>query len=67
MAKYAAAEASVASVDQVAQTHGGNGLAHGYGLGTLLVGARVARIAPVSSEMVLNVVAQLSLGLPRSS
>lgn len=66
MAKYAAAEASVACVDQAVQTLGGNGLAHEYGLGNLLIGARVARIAPVSREMILNFVAQFSLGLPKS-
>ncbi|MEO9139790.1 MAG: acyl-CoA dehydrogenase family protein [Jatrophihabitans sp.] len=66
MAKYAAAEASIACVDQAVQTHGGNGLAHEYGLGSLLIAARVARIAPVSREMVLNFVAQFSLGLPKS-
>jgi alkylation response protein AidB-like acyl-CoA dehydrogenase len=66
MAKYAAAEASIACVDQAVQTLGGNGLAHEYGLGNLLIGARVARIAPVSREMILNFVAQFSLGLPRS-
>jgi alkylation response protein AidB-like acyl-CoA dehydrogenase len=66
MAKYAAAEASVACVDQAVQTHGGNGLASEYGLGNLLIGARVARIAPVSREMILNFVAQFSLGLPKS-
>ena len=65
MAKYAAAEASIACVDQAVQTHGGNGLAHEYGLGNLLIGARVARIAPVSREMILNFVAQFSLGLPK--
>ncbi len=66
MAKYAAAEASIAAVDAAVQTHGGNGLASEYGLGTLLVTSRVARIAPVSREMVLNFVAQFSLGLPKS-
>jgi alkylation response protein AidB-like acyl-CoA dehydrogenase len=66
MAKYAAAEASIACVDQAVQTLGGNGLAHEYGLGSLLIGARVARIAPVSREMILNFVAQFSLGLPKS-
>ena len=35
MAKYAAAEASIACVDQAVQTLGGNGLAHEYGLGNL--------------------------------
>ena len=66
MAKYAAAEASIACVDQTVQTLGGNGLAHEYGVGALLIGARVARIAPVSREMILNFVAQFSLGLPKS-
>ena len=66
MAKYAAAEASIAAVDAAVQTHGGNGLASEYGLGTLLVSSRVSRIAPVSREMVLNFIAQFSLGLPKS-
>ncbi|GAA1191560.1 acyl-CoA dehydrogenase family protein [Prauserella alba] len=66
MAKYAAAEAATRTVDQAVQTHGGNGLASEYGLGTLLGAVRVGRIAPVSREMVLNFVAQHSLGLPKS-
>jgi alkylation response protein AidB-like acyl-CoA dehydrogenase len=66
MAKYAAAEANVRAVDQSVQTHGGNGLAAEYGLASMIATSRVARIAPVSREMVLNFVAQFSLGLPRS-
>jgi alkylation response protein AidB-like acyl-CoA dehydrogenase len=66
MAKYAAAEAAIACADQAVQTLGGNGLAHEYGLGNLLLASRVARIAPVSREMILNFVAQFSLGLPKS-
>jgi alkylation response protein AidB-like acyl-CoA dehydrogenase len=66
MAKYAAAEAAVACADQAVQTLGGNGLAHEYGLGNLLLATRVTRIAPVSREMILNFVAQFSLGLPKS-
>jgi alkylation response protein AidB-like acyl-CoA dehydrogenase len=66
MAKYAAAEANARAVDQAVQSHGGNGLATEYGLGTLLASSRVARIAPVSREMILNFVAQFSLGLPKS-
>ena len=66
MAKYAAAEAAVAAVDQAVQVHGGNGLATEYGLGSLVAAVRLARIAPVSREMVLNFVAQHTLGLPRS-
>jgi len=66
MAKYAAAEASCAVIDQAIQTHGGNGLASEYGLGSLLGASRVMRIAPVSREMILNYVAGYTLGLPRS-
>ena len=66
MAKYAAAEAALAAVDAAIQTHGGNGLATEYGLVPYLGLARLLRIAPVNREMVLNFVAQHSLGLPRS-
>jgi alkylation response protein AidB-like acyl-CoA dehydrogenase len=66
MAKYAGAEAAVACADQAVQTLGGNGLAHEYGLGNLVLATRVTRIAPVSREMILNFVAQFSLGLPKS-
>jgi alkylation response protein AidB-like acyl-CoA dehydrogenase len=66
MAKYAAAEASVHAVDQAVQSLGGNGLTKEYGVASLLAGARATRVAPVSREMILNFVAQNSLGLPRS-
>ncbi len=66
MAKYAAAEAGARAVDQAVQSLGGNGLASEYGLGTLIATSRVARIAPVSREMILNFVAQFSLHLPKS-
>jgi alkylation response protein AidB-like acyl-CoA dehydrogenase len=66
MAKYAAGEAIVRTVDQAIQTLGGNGLATEYGLATLLVASRLSRIAPVSREMILNFVSQHTLGLPRS-
>jgi hypothetical protein len=32
----------------------------------MIVGSRVGRIAPVSREMILNFVAQNTLGLPKS-
>jgi alkylation response protein AidB-like acyl-CoA dehydrogenase len=66
MAKYAAAEAALAAVDAAIQTHGGNGMSVEYGLIPLWGLARVLRIAPVNREMVLNYVAQHSLGLPKS-
>jgi len=66
MAKYAAAEAALAAVDAAIQTHGGNGLSSEYGLVPLWGIARLLRIAPVNREMILNYVAQHTLGLPRS-
>jgi alkylation response protein AidB-like acyl-CoA dehydrogenase len=66
MAKYAAGEASVRAVDQAVQSLGGNGLTQEYGIASVLTASRLARIAPVSREMILNFVAQTSLGLPRS-
>ena len=66
MAKFAAAEAAIKCVDRAIQTHGGNGFSLDYGLTDLYWGARVARTAPVSREMVLNYVAEHSLGLPKS-
>lgn len=66
MGKYAAAEAVVHCVDHAIQTHGGNGVALEYGISDMWWGARLTRIAPVSREMILNYVAEHSLGLPRS-
>jgi len=66
MAKYAAGEAAVAALDAAMQTHGGNGVSTEYGLMPYWGLARLLRIAPVSREMILNFVAQHSLGLPRS-
>lgn len=66
MAKYAAAEAAVKAVDQAVHTLGGNGLTQEYGLAQMITAARVARIAPVSREMILNYVSHQSLGLPKS-
>ncbi|MFF8607789.1 acyl-CoA dehydrogenase family protein [Streptomyces sp. NPDC015346] len=66
MAKYAAAEACVKAVDQSVHTLGGNGLTREFGLAQLITASRVARIAPVSREMILNYVSHQSLGLPKS-
>lgn len=66
IAKFAAADSSLKALDQAMQTHGGNGLALEYGLADLWFVARMLKTAPVSREMVLNFVAQTSLGLPRS-
>ncbi|MGW5864535.1 acyl-CoA dehydrogenase family protein [Streptomyces sp. NPDC055239] len=66
MAKLAAADACVRAVDQSVHTLGGNGLTKEFGLASLIVASRVARIAPVSREMILNYVSHQTLGLPKS-
>jgi alkylation response protein AidB-like acyl-CoA dehydrogenase len=66
MAKYAAAEASVRTVDQAIQALGGSSMTAEFGLAAMLANVRTTRIAPVSREMILNFVAQYSLGLPKS-
>ena len=66
MAKFAAADASLEALDQALQTHGGNGFALEYGLADLWFIARLNKTAPVSREMILNFIAQHSLGLPKS-
>jgi alkylation response protein AidB-like acyl-CoA dehydrogenase len=66
MAKFSAADASLEALDQAIQTHGGNGMAIEYGLADLWFIARLHKTAPVSREMILNFLAQHSLGLPKS-
>jgi alkylation response protein AidB-like acyl-CoA dehydrogenase len=66
IAKFAAADASLKALDQAIQTHGGNGFSYEYGLADLWFIARLHKTAPVSREMILNFVAQHSLGLPKS-
>ncbi len=66
IAKFAAAEAMIRTLDQAIQVHGGNGMSREYGLAPLWFLARMLRTAPTSREMVLNFVAEHSLGLPAS-
>lgn len=66
MAKYAAGELAVKAADRAIQVHGGNGMALEYGLTDHWLAARLLQIAPVSREMILNHIAQHSLGLPKS-
>ncbi len=65
-AKYASAEAGIHCVDAALQAHGGNGFTLEYGVSELWWSARLLRTAPVTAEMILNYVAQHSLGLPKS-
>ena len=66
IAKFAAARAANFALDRAIQTHGGNGVTREYGLTEFWWPVRTLRIAPVSEEMILNHVAQHTLGLPRS-
>lgn len=66
MAKLLAADAAVSAVDQAVHSMGGNGLTVEYGVAPMITLSRIAKIAPVSREMILNFVAQTSLGLPKS-
>ncbi|WP_243718193.1 acyl-CoA dehydrogenase family protein [Actinomadura sp. 7K534] len=66
MAKLTASEAASDALDAAMQTLGGNGMSREYGLATLHGLVRLFRIAPVSSEMLLNHVAHKRLSLPRS-
>lgn len=66
MAKFAAAEAAIHAIDAAIQAHGGNGLTVEYGLVQLYGMARLLKIAPVNSEMILNYVATHVLGMPKS-
>jgi acyl-CoA dehydrogenase len=47
-------------------THGGMGYAKEYHVERMMREAMLARIAPVSREMILNFIAERVLGLPKS-
>jgi alkylation response protein AidB-like acyl-CoA dehydrogenase len=66
MAKLLGSQAGLEALDAAIQTHGGNGVALEYQLATYYFIVRMLNIGPVSSEMILNFVAERSLGLPRS-
>jgi alkylation response protein AidB-like acyl-CoA dehydrogenase len=66
IAKFAAGDACTQALDRAIQVHGGNGLSNEFGLSDLWFIARMFKTAPVSREMILNHIAQHSLGLPKS-
>ena len=65
-AKLLGADAGFAACDAALQAHGGFGYAREYHVERLWREVRLARIAPISQEMVLNFLAQRALGLPKS-
>jgi len=65
-AKFLAAEAALAACQSAVTTHGGMGYAREYHVERYLREAMIARLAPVSAEMILNFIGEKVLGLPRS-
>jgi acyl-CoA dehydrogenase len=65
-AKYLAAEAAFKTCQTAIMTHGGMGYAKEYHVERYLREALIARIAPVSPQMILNFIAEKVLGLPKS-
>ncbi|MGM5069111.1 acyl-CoA dehydrogenase family protein [Rhodococcus qingshengii] len=66
MAKVLGVDAGLHALDAAIQTHGGNGVALEYQLSNYWFLLRMLKIGPVSREMVLNFVAEHTLGLPKS-
>jgi acyl-CoA dehydrogenase len=65
-AKFLAAEAALAACQTALTTHGGMGYAKEFHVERYLREAMIARLAPVSAEMILNFVGEKVLGLPKS-
>ena len=65
-AKYLAAEAAFKACETAVMTHGGMGYAREFHVERLFREVLIARIAPVSREMILNFIAEKALGLPKS-
>ena len=65
-AKYLGAEAGFSACETAVLTHGGMGYAKEFDVERFLREIFIARIAPVSREMILNYIAERVLDLPRS-
>jgi acyl-CoA dehydrogenase len=65
-AKYLGAEAGFRACEASLLAHGGMGYAKEYDVERYFRESMIARIAPVSREMILNFVAEKVLGLPKS-
>jgi alkylation response protein AidB-like acyl-CoA dehydrogenase len=66
MAKYLGASAGLEALDAALTVHGGNSVAREYQLASYFFIVRMLNNGPVSKEMILNYIAERSLGLPRS-
>jgi acyl-CoA dehydrogenase len=65
-AKYLAAEAGFAACETAVMAHGGMGYAKEFHVERFLREIFIARIAPVSRELILSHIAERALGLPKS-
>ncbi|MGH6814836.1 MAG: acyl-CoA dehydrogenase family protein [Hyphomicrobiaceae bacterium] len=65
-AKYLAAEAGFRACETAVMTHGGMGYAKEFHVERYLREILIARIAPVSRELILSYIAEKALGLPKS-
>jgi acyl-CoA dehydrogenase len=65
-AKYLAGEAAFRACETAVMTHGGMGYAKEFHVERYLREVLIARIAPVSPQMILNFIAERALGLPKS-
>ena len=65
-AKYLGAEAGFNACETAVLTHGGMGYAKEFHVERLLREVMIARIAPVSRELILCNIAEQALGLPKS-
>jgi acyl-CoA dehydrogenase len=66
LSKMLASEASWAAADTCMQTHGGFGVAEEYDVERKFREARLYRIAPISTNLILSYIAEHELELPRS-
>lgn len=66
MAKLAASDAAIKTVDAALETLGGYAFSEEYGIVHLWDMARILKTIPISREMVLNYVGEHVLGLPKS-
>jgi acyl-CoA dehydrogenase len=65
-AKYLAAEAGFSACETAVMTHGGMGYAKEFHVERYLREVLIARIAPVSRELILSHIAERALDLPKS-
>ena len=65
-AKYLGAEAGFQACTRAVMTHGGMGYAREYHVERLMREVMIARLAPVSPQLILCNIAEKALGLPKS-